>query len=179
LEWFGHLPIALAAEHGLLFRRRGGKNWHKTVVDDGKWKHEIEQLLKYYTEITPGARIEVKEWSLAWHYRAANPYYAQKHLVALRRLLKPYCTLYGLRLEEGHKVIEVRPASASKGRVAREWLIHDHDFILAAGDDITDEDMFAAMPPEGYSIKVGRGRTLAHYRLKSVGDIIALLGKLP
>jgi trehalose 6-phosphate synthase/phosphatase len=178
LEWFGDLPIALAAEHGLLFRRRGGKNWHKTVVDDRKWKAEIQQIFDYYTDITAGAHTETKEWSVAWHYRAASPYYAQKHLVALRRLLKPYCKQYGLRLEEGHKVLEVRPSSASKGRVAHEWLIHDHDFALMAGDDATDEDMFAMMPPNGYSIKVGHGRTLAHYRLKGVSEMLALLDKL-
>lgn len=177
LKWFGDLPIALAAEHGILFRRRGGKNWHKTIANSREWKAEILQIFQYYAELTPGARVESKEWSVAWHYRAASPYYAQKHLVALRRLLKPYLSQYGLKLEEGHMVLEVRPVTASKGRVAREWLIHDHDFVLAAGDDVTDEDMFEAMPPSAYSIKVGRGRTLAHYRVKNVGDVLALLNK--
>jgi trehalose 6-phosphate synthase/phosphatase len=177
LKWFGDLPIALAAEHGILFRRRSGKNWHKTVADNRAWKNEIVQIFQYYADLTPGARVETKEWSVAWHYRAASPYHAQKHLVALRRLLKPYLTQYGLRLEEGHMVLEVRPATASKGRVAREWLIHDHDFVLVAGDDVTDEDMFEAMPPSAYSIKVGRERTLAHYRVKNVSDILTLLNK--
>jgi trehalose 6-phosphate synthase/phosphatase len=178
LQWFGDLPVALAAEHGILFRRLGGKNWHRTVAGDRTWQHEVIQLFDYYAELTPGARVEQKEWSVTWHYRTASPFYAQKHLVALRRLLKPYVKQYGLRVEEGNMVLDVRPANASKGRVAQEWLIHDHDFIFAAGDDVTDEAMFAAMPPSAYSVKVGRGRSLAHYRVRSVGDILSILEKL-
>jgi trehalose 6-phosphate synthase/phosphatase len=178
LEWLGDLPVALAAEHGTLFRRRGGKNWHKTIQDDRGWKQDVVQLMKYYADETEGALVEQKEWSVAWHYRMASPYYAQKNLVALRRLLKPIVKQYGLKLEEGNKVLEVRPAAISKGRIAQEWLIHDHDFILAAGDDVTDEDLFAAVPPNAYTVKVGRGKTLARYRIKSVTEILHLLGRM-
>jgi len=178
LQWFGDLPVALGAEHGALFRRMGGKNWHKTANDTRDWKLDVMELFKYYAELTPGALIEQKEWSIAWHYRAASPYYSQKHLVALRRLVKPLLKQYHLSIEEGHKVFEVRPSAINKGRIAQEWLIHDHDFILAAGDDVTDEDMFAALPPSAYAIKVGRGKTLAGLRIKGVTDILHLLGKL-
>lgn len=178
LNWLGDLPIALAAEHGAFFRRRGGKNWHKTVPDDRSWKHEVLELLSYYADETPGALVEQKEWSIAWHYRTASPYYAQKHLVALRRLLRPILKRHHLKIEEGHKVLEVRPAAINKGRIAQEWMIHDHDFILAAGDDVTDEDMFTALPPQAYSVKVGRGKTIARFRVKNVAEVLRLLGRL-
>lgn len=177
-DWFGHLPIALAAEHGALFRRKAGKNWHSTSLSGKDWQRDVRALFDYYAEQTPGALVERKEWSLAWHYRAANPYYTQKHLVQLRRLLKPITKRYGLCIEEGHKVLEVRPLDVNKGKVTREWLIHDHDFVLAIGDDVTDEDMFAALPLQAYSIKVGHGKTYARYRVKGVPAVLNLLAKL-
>ncbi len=178
-SWFGTLPVALAAEHGALFRRKGGTNWHKTAGLTSKaWRGEVLPILEYYADLTPGALVERKEWSLVWHYRAAGAYYAQKHLVALRRLLKPVAAQYDLVIKEGNKVFEIHPSIISKGRVAQEWLIHDHDFILCLGDDATDEDMFAVLPPEAYSVKVGRGPTKASLRAKDVDDVLSFLSKL-
>ncbi|TAH34121.1 bifunctional alpha,alpha-trehalose-phosphate synthase (UDP-forming)/trehalose-phosphatase [Candidatus Saccharibacteria bacterium] len=177
--WFGSLPVALAAEHGALFRRKGGKNWHKTAgLTSRAWRGEVLPILEYYADLTPGAFVERKEWSLVWHYRNAKPYYAQKHLVALRRLLKPVAKQYDLVIKEGNKVFELHPAIIGKGRIAQEWLIHEHDFILCAGDDVTDEDIFAVLPTEAYSIKVGRGPTGAGLRTKGVSEILHLLGRL-
>lgn len=177
-KWFGELPIALAAEHGALFRRRGGKNWHKTSDSGLVWKRQVRDLFEYYTSLTPGSFVEHKEWSVVWHYRTASTFFANKHLVAIRRLLKPLLRQYNLTLKEGHKVAEVHPADINKGRIAQEWLIHDHDFVLAIGDDTTDEDMFAVLPPSAYSIKVGRGQTAARFRTTSVANVLGLLRRL-
>ena len=176
--WFGELPLALAAEHGALFRRKNGRAWHKTTTHDNKWKKSVADIFEYYANLTPGAFVEHKEWSLVWHYRAASPYYSQKHLVILKRLLRPIVKANNLSIKDGNKVLEVHPSDISKGRIAQEWLIHDHDFVLCVGDDATDEEMFAVMPPEAYSIKVGRGLTLARMRTKTVRDVLDLLGKL-
>lgn len=177
--WFGALPIALAAEHGALFRRKNGRHWHATSSSHPEWKKKVTKVFKRYAVATPGAFIEQKEWAIAWHYRNASPFYAQKSLVGIRRQLRPLLRDYNLVAKEGHKVIEVVPADVNKARVAQEWLIHDHDFVLALGDDTTDEDMFGAIPPgSGYSIKVGSGRTAATYRLPDVTAVHRLLSKL-
>jgi trehalose 6-phosphate synthase/phosphatase len=176
--WFGKLPIAIAAEHGALIRRKGGKNWHKTSSSGLDWRHPVSVLFKHYSNLTPGALVEQKEWAVVWHYRAASPYYAQKHLVALRRLVRPMAEEYDLQILEGNKVLEVRPSDVSKRRAAQEWLIHDHDFMLCIGDDTTDEDMFVALPPHAYTIKVGRGQTHARFRVKNVDEVLNLLAML-
>jgi trehalose 6-phosphate synthase/phosphatase len=177
-DWFGELPIALAAEHGSVFRRKGGKNWHHLIGQSKAWKIVVRHLFDAYAELTPGVQVEEKDWSMVWHYRGASPYHTQKNLVALRRLLRPILKEYGLAIEEGNKVFEVRPSSANKGRVAGEWLIHEYDFVLAIGDDSTDEATFATLPSGAYSIKVGPGRTLANYRLRDVPSVLRLLGRL-
>jgi trehalose 6-phosphate synthase/phosphatase len=176
--WLGDIPIALAAEHGAMFRRKDGDHWHHTTHLEKTWRDEIGAIMQHYATKTPGAEVERKEWAIVWHYRNAAPFYAQKHLVALRQLIKPLLKKHGLKMKDGKMILEVSPAEINKGRIAQEWLIHDHDFILAAGDDTTDEDMFAALPVTAYSIKIGRGRTTANYRLPDVPAIHHLLRKL-
>ncbi|HSX15694.1 MAG TPA: bifunctional alpha,alpha-trehalose-phosphate synthase (UDP-forming)/trehalose-phosphatase [Candidatus Saccharimonadales bacterium] len=176
-DWFGHLPVALSAEHGAYFRRVGGKNWHRTSSEDTTWHKPVHDLFSYYAEATPGAFVEQKDVGVVWHYRTAKPFDAQKSLVAVRRLLKPIVKRYRLIVKDGNHALEVHSGDISKGRAAQEWLIHDHDFVLAIGDDVTDEDMFAAVPPTAYSIKVGRGQTAARLRVKNVDEAVALLSR--
>ncbi len=177
-SWFGTLPLALAAEHGAFFRRRGGKNWHRTSQTDSSWQEPVKDLFEYYAAATPGALVEQKNAALVWHYRAASPYQAQKSLVAIHRLLKPLLTRYGLIAKSGNKVLEVHPSDIGKGNVIQEWLIHDHDFVLCIGDDTTDEDMFRALPAGAYGVKVGSGSTAARFRVKNVAAVVGLLSKL-
>jgi trehalose 6-phosphate synthase/phosphatase len=176
--WFGDLPLALAAEHGALFRRRGGQHWHKTTTGNNAWQERVASILEDYSSRTPGSFVEYKDLSLVWHYRNASPYYSQKHLVQLRRLLRPIAKAENLTLGDSHKALDVHPRDISKARAAQEWLIHTHDFVLCIGDDTTDENMFAVLPPEAYSIKVGRGATAARLRAKDVDAVLSLLDKL-
>jgi trehalose 6-phosphate synthase/phosphatase len=50
-------------------------------------------------------------------------------------------------------VVEIRPVGIDKGSSALYFLSKDYfDFILAIGDDITDEDLFKALPEYAYTI---------------------------
>ncbi len=177
-NWFGDMPIGIAAEHGAYFRRAEGKNWHKTSSASLEWIDEVAELFEDYASQTPGAHVERKSWALSWHYRGASPYHTQKSLVALRRLTRPILKKYDLVVQEGNKVFEILPREITKGRIAQEWLLLDQDFVLCIGDDVTDEDMFRAVPPTSWTMKVGRGPTEANYRLKNVDEVLGLLKKL-
>ncbi len=77
---------------------------------------------------------------------------------------------------EGSKVIEIKNTTVDKGRAALNWVSrHAWDFILAIGDDRTDEDLFAVMPPEAYSIKVGLAPSRARFNLVAQRDVLPLL----
>lgn len=177
-NWLGGLPISLVAEHGAMVKRAGNKTWRSTETADTDWKHLLLPALERYLKLTPGARIEIKPHSLVWHYRAASPYHAQKYTVIIKRTLKSFVKKHDLQLMQGNKVVEIKDANVSKGAAADYWLKRDHDFVLAIGDDATDEELFAALPLDTYTIKVGYRPTKAHYRVTSYKDILSLLRRL-
>lgn len=176
--WFGDMPVNLAAEHGALFKLKGRKTWTTTHELPKDWSKKILPVLEKYTAQTPGSFIEQKSSSIVWHYRNASPYYAQKYLVTLKRVLGPIVRSLGLKTHSGNKILEVKSPGVNKGAVARQWLNAKPDFILALGDDYTDEDTFAALPKSAWSIKVGRGLTKANYRLSSTSVVEELLKQL-
>jgi trehalose 6-phosphate synthase/phosphatase len=79
---------------------------------------------------------------------------------------------------QGNKVLEIKNPRVTKAEAARRWLQRNYDFVLAIGDDVTDEALFGILPPSAYSVKVGRGRTQAQYRLPSSKEVVDLLRKL-
>ncbi len=176
-EWLGDLPVTLIAEHGAFVRTAGKKRWQTTPTNLG-WKQHALRPLEKYAALTPGAFVEEKESALVWHYRKAKTYYAQKYLVALKRALKPIAKTYNLSVQQGNMILEVRPKGIDKGNAVLNLLNSNSEFILAIGDDATDEDMFATLPASAYTIKVGRGRTLARYRAKNTNEVLALIKKL-
>ncbi len=177
-KWLGDLGAALAAEHGARFRPKDSKTWKKIVDTHSNWQELILPVLQKYADKTPGAFVERKEAALVWHHRAASPYHAQKNLTILRRILKPLLGSLGLTMYRGNMILEIKSPDANKGAAARYWLREKHDFVLAFGDDYTDEDMFAALPDSAYTVKVGRGKTLARYRVNSTNDVYEVLAKL-
>ncbi|HSH66158.1 MAG TPA: trehalose-phosphatase, partial [Bacteroidia bacterium] len=79
---------------------------------------------------------------------------------------------------EGHKVVEARARGIDKGNAAKIWLEdNQYDFILAIGDDKTDEDLFNVIPPDQYSVRVGLVSSAAKYNLKHQKDVVSILGK--
>lgn len=177
-EWLGELPVTLVAEHGAFTKKVGAKRWQNVRDFDTSWREVVLPILQIYTEKTPGAAIETKDAAIVWHYRQASPYYAQKHLVILKRLLARYAKRYDLVIQQGNMILEIRSRGATKGHVAETWLKTNPSFVLAAGDDYTDEDMFETLPAWAYTIKIGRGRTAAHLRLQKPSEFQSLLEKL-
>jgi trehalose 6-phosphate synthase/phosphatase len=82
-----------------------------------------------------------------------------------------------LRAFRGEKIVEVKPVWANKGE-AIERLLRDFlapDFILAAGDDRTDEDLFERAPNSAWTVHIGPGPTRASF---VVSDLRILRGVL-
>ncbi len=177
-EWFGHLPMDLVAEHGVWLRRKGGE-WRMLRALTTEWKERVRPILQLYVDRLPGAFLEEKEFSLAWHHRRADPEQASTRATELLDDLSGYTRNIDVQVLEGNKVIEVRNTGVTKGTAALEWVTgHVPDFIMAIGDDWTDEDLFRSLPPTAFSVRVGVANTAARYHLPSHAAVRRVLRDL-
>jgi trehalose 6-phosphate synthase/phosphatase len=176
-RWFGDLPIHLHAEHGL-WNRLPGRTGEAIVVDTS-WKERVLPILLEYADRTPGALVEEKPAGLAWHFRMADPQYGPGQANELRKHLTELVSNTPVEILGGHEVIELRPHGISKATVVAPIAARlPEALMVAVGDDATDEDMFAALPPSGLSVRVGGGDSRAGLRVATVDDLRALLGSL-
>lgn len=176
--WFGHLGVGLVAEHGAWIKERW-KDWQTIEPLDDSWKEEIRRVLELYVERTPGSFVEEKTFSLVWHYRRVDREFGEVRVGELKETLLQLTGNLNLEILEGDKLIEVRPVGISKGRAVGQWLLKEKwDLILAVGDDRTDEDMFAVLPEESYTVKVGIGPSRARFRVFSPWEVRGLLKEM-
>jgi trehalose 6-phosphate synthase/phosphatase len=167
-QWLGDIPCTLVAEHGAWIRMDKHSGWKAQKSESSDWKSQVMPILKTYVARVPGSLVEEKEFGLAWHYRKANPELGEIRSCELFDNLNEFLANTDLQLMHGKKVIEVRTGGINKGLAAQILLKKEtYDFILAIGDDWTDEDLFKALPEGAYSIKIGFGATQAQFFLDS------------
>jgi trehalose 6-phosphate synthase/phosphatase len=121
--------------------------------------------------------VEEKDYSVVWHYRQAEPELAVARAQELTDTLTQFTANMDLIVMPGHRNVEVRDAHISKGQGAMEF-VRIQDFILAIGDDTTDEDMFRVLPKHAYTVRVGIVATHARFNVPDHEDVIGLLTRL-
>jgi len=175
-RWFDSTwNIHFVAEHGVWLKDPGGE-WHMMEQIDNDWKESIQPLLEYYVDQTPRSFIEHKNFSLVWHYRKSDPDLSLQRAWELKDELRTLTSNLNLEIMDGDKVLEIKYSGINKGRAALHEMGDNHyDFILAVGDDWTDEFTFDVMPEGAYSIKVGAKTTKASYYIESVELVRELL----
>lgn len=177
--WLGALSVDLVAEHGVWFRRKAEDAWMlEEPLSDG-WKEALRPVLCDFVDRTPGSLLEEKDFSLVWHYRTCSQELAERRVIEIKNALSDGLADQGLALMDGNKVLEIKPRGVDKGHAAHRWFRNPmYDFLLAAGDDRTDEDVFEAAPETAWTIKVGGGPTHARYTLKDCREMRGLLEAL-
>ncbi len=177
-SWLGDLGVDIVAEHGVWLRGHSGE-WRTIGPMSESWKPRVASLLQMYVDRTPGSFIEEKDFSLAWHHRRVTRELAEARVLELKDALASVVNDWGLAVMDGNKVLEIKAANVDKGRAAHRWMCReDLDFILAIGDDRTDEDVFAAAPDGAWTIKVGSGPTQARNSVRGVDDVRSLLAEM-
>lgn len=158
--WFGDLAIGLHAEHGLAWRTADAMGWCEAAVDTS-WLPAIRERMRRVVEACPGTSLEDKPAGVALHWRAAPRW--ERHVRAAMRAwtLSPRAPW---EILEGSCVMEVRPRGFGKACVPdRVGLAGAR--VLALGDDVTDAELFAALPQGSRRVQVGEGRPFAEERL--------------
>lgn len=175
---FGDTNLTLCAEHGVWIKHPQ-ETWHTINFIQDTWKNNLKPILELYADRTPGAVLEEKDYSLAFHFRNADPELASIRVRELTESLIHQVSNLNLCVMEGKKVIEIKNAGINKGNFAMKQIEKDdYDLVIAIGDDVTDEDLFASLPEDAFSIKVGIGSSKAKFFLDSVYQVRELLKQL-
>lgn len=176
--WFRDVSIGLIAEHGAWMRSARGE-WGLIKPLAFEWKPQLRPLLEFYVDRVPGSLLEEKDYSLAWHYRRADPELGASVAKELIDDLVSYTANFDVQVIEGKKVVEVRNSGVNKGVAAVHCVaLQDPDFVLAAGDDQTDEDLFRALPAQTLTIRVGTIHSHATYHVTDHREMRAFLREL-
>ena len=124
----------------------------------------------------PGLLLEDKELSLALHYRKqpALGSYVHRLMRTIQAEIGPDYTV-----QLGKRIVELKPSGKDKGQAVKEFMAESPfrgRVPVFVGDDVTDEHGFAVVNSlGGYSVKVGRGRSHARWRLPDVEAVRAWL----
>ncbi|WP_394750583.1 bifunctional alpha,alpha-trehalose-phosphate synthase (UDP-forming)/trehalose-phosphatase [Spongiimicrobium salis] len=175
-RWFLHKKYNMIVEHGIWISQNGTPfRLLEKVKND--WMKKIRPVLESFVDRSPGTFIEEKNYSLAWHYRNTDPDFGNKRATELTTVLTSLIANDHLSVLPGNKVLEIKNSGVNKGRAAMRVLSEQEpDFIFAIGDDWTDEFMFAELPKEAITIKVGIQKTQAKYYIENTARVREVLG---
>src|SRR3989339_54278 len=177
-SWFSKLNLTLVAEHGVWIKDIG-KDWKTLHHLKREWKKEITPILELFVDRTPLSFLEEKDYSLVWHYRNVNTNLASNRVNELKNILANFTVNLNIGFLEGNKVLEIKNLGINKGAATTRMIRKQKpDFIISVGDDLTDEDMFAVLDANAYSIRIGNEKSKAKFHLKSYKDVRVLLKKL-
>lgn len=172
--------LLLAGNHGLEIEGRSLYYRHPGAVSLQPQLRDFCNLLRKELRGYDGAEVEEKGLTATVHFRRVSPERREEAAAAVfhaaERSMAPVCVRCGLLS------LEIRPAVEwDKGAAARWILAHTGVPLEAAvclGDDLTDEDLFRALP-KAFSVKVGlEGESAAPWRLSGPAEVAAWLGRL-
>jgi trehalose 6-phosphate synthase/phosphatase len=178
-EWLGRLNAILIAEHGA-FQKAPGSTWECAIDPDQAWKEAIFPIMQSYLDRCNGSFIEEKLSSLVWHYRNSPVEIGSLRAKEITEELRTLVSHENkLQILEGSKVVEVKRTGYDKGIAASKFISRiESDFIIAMGDDKTDEEIFRSLPSYAITIKVGLTATLAKYNLINQRDVARFIDQL-
>ena len=176
---FAGLSLPIAGQHGLERRAADGSTRvHQPSLPGLRpLRRELARLAARHD----GLLFEDKGATLALHYRRAPGLASHVHR-ALRAQLAMAAPGTAWRLQSGKGILELGPRGRDKGTAILEYLM-EPPFVgrlpVFVGDDCSDEHGFVAVTRAGgWAVKVGHGRTQAHYRLPDVRAVRRWLAAL-
>lgn len=148
-------------------------------------------FLKRVVECAPTSFVSKKESAYSWHFRDAEPTFAQMQAQEARQTLEEKLAASPMEVLMGQKILYVRPRGVHKGAAVAEVLKRlcaegeSPTWLFSVGDDCTDEDMFNELYRFAKNsdvvvntCTVGRKTTRAQYYVSGVDEVLGLLNEL-
>ena len=179
LEQVADLPdeTLLVGSHGIEIRLDHPADRLSLNTAEIEQVEVLHEVLGEVAEAIDQVWLEVKPAGFALHTRLATEHNSRvAHLVALS---EASAEIDGLTVREGKNVLEFSVRSTTKGEAVEHLRRYvAADAVFYAGDDVTDEDAFATLDAGDVGVKVGQGKSIATYRVRSPEDVAELLEQL-
>jgi trehalose 6-phosphate phosphatase len=166
----------LAGSHGVEVRTAGAVDLDLDAGERAR-RDELGAVLRAVAEPLEGVWVEEKPAGFALHTRLADP--ATTEAAETQALIGARADERGLTVRSGRDVLEFSVRGTTKGdAVSRLRALTGATGVLFAGDDVTDEDGFAALGAGDVGVKVGRGDTRAGHRVPGPHEMAEVLAAL-
>ncbi len=160
------LILPAAGAHGATLRHADGTLTAVAPPDLFLVSRAAQRLVVLHPQLL----VERKDAAVALHYRQAP----ELESLCLETLTEAVSRSPGTELMRGKQVFEVKPLGVNKGQAVSAFMAaapFAGRIPLFAGDDLTDEDGFAAVQQlGGHGLKVGDGPSQARHRCASPGE---------
>ena len=165
--------IDLVGSHGVELRLDGTRSV-VTLSDVERVRlGQLRQVVGEVAKSFDGVWLELKPAGVAMHTRLAA---AADGRAAMREAAQRSAEIPDITTRHGSAVVEFSVRAGDKGEAIDRLRLHtDATAILFAGDDVTDEDAFAALQPADLGLKVGAGPTRAGFRVPGAADVARVL----
>lgn len=172
--------VLMIGSHGVEVRldREGVRN---TLTEEERATvSRLGNLLEEQVRPFSGAWVEPKPAGFAVHTRLASEADAQEaQSSALARVRESFD---GVTVRSGKNLIEFAVRATTKGDAIRTLRAHTRaTAVVYVGDDVTDEDAFAALESQDVGVKCGPGETRAAYRVArphDVGGLVSFIARM-
>jgi trehalose 6-phosphate synthase/phosphatase len=168
--------ITIAAESGGFMRSSRG--WQTLGDFYLLWKDSVSTALRRLAQRYPDTTIEEKHFSVTWDYGRGVAHLPEADKRQLKAAFRMMSSQYNVPMIETEHSVEFKAAEISKGKFVASWMnLHGPcDFILAIGDDKSDEDVFNLIDRKYISVRVGYDSSShARYYLQSRTEVLPLL----
>lgn len=167
-----------------------------TEIGDQTWKESARLVMQIFVQRTHGTYVEEKGNALIWQFRDADPEFGflqskelEEHLKQILRGSREVEVIRGGGVADGY--IEVRPAGVTKGlflehaMATLKNLSKSATFVLAIGDDSSDEPMFEQLQRltgdvrvDAFGVTVGKKPSAAGSYVDDPAAVMELLNTL-
>ncbi|RLN98729.1 hypothetical protein BBJ28_00009342 [Nothophytophthora sp. Chile5] len=157
-SWLTDRRVGVVAESGYFYRLPNEDAWQVMTEDtDPSWKKVVRPIMQYFTERTPGSRIDSKESSLTWYYGETDPIFGPMQARDMQVNLEDVLCNLPLEVVQGPNRVEVRLQGVTKTLLLDEVLekfrpqsaaeaqredMQQLDFVFYAGNCLEDEELF-------------------------------------
>ena len=176
--------VYVAGFHGLEIHTPGEAFMHPEAAAATSMLRTIAEAMRPHLGTLPGVFIEDKVFSLALHYREAEPAVRVVAQTYFMDAAREHVDAGRLRVLPGACVVELLPGVSWHKGSALQWIrerierVHGPTFTVYVGDDITDEDAFRAVGPDGMTISASDRASGAEFSVHGPGGVKRLLHSL-